>query len=404
VFGDQIVISIGYMVTLCASIPLGILNMDDNIIFQIVGMIFTLLCVGVWAAQFIWLGLNLELMPAFGAGATASTYLSALPTILFNYGFVATIPSWLNEKKKEVSVTKSIWYSSSLATAQYLIFAVLAALSIDFSSGQDAISMIDGGTVPGIWNISKIMTYVFPIANIFTSIPVFSIIVRYNILQIHGIKVPLWFANFLAVILPWILSIPFFAGSGLSQVINWASAIAFCLLNIIIPTTAYISSFHMQSIGKVPLVVFNDEGEHMLVETIDEFAYPLAAVRGFQDSVQRTKRKELEAGLLSMMRGDSVIEIRQKQESIEKEAIDREFNSANGNNNSKRELDDETLSEQQLIQKDHDEGEEVHPIPLLLRMFVMKDEVRWAWILAFLGVACGVLAFVVQVESVLQNN
>ena len=37
--------------------------------------------------------------------------------------------------------------------------------------------------VPGVWAASQICTFIFPIANILTSIPVFSIIIRYNLLE-----------------------------------------------------------------------------------------------------------------------------------------------------------------------------------------------------------------------------
>jgi hypothetical protein len=53
--------------------------------------------------EFVALGLKPALMPAFGEGGGAFTYISALPTILFNYGSVATLPSWLNETPKRWS-------------------------------------------------------------------------------------------------------------------------------------------------------------------------------------------------------------------------------------------------------------------------------------------------------------
>jgi hypothetical protein len=65
--------------------------------------------------------------------------------------------------------------------------------------------------------------FVFPIANIMTSIPVFSIIIRYNLLQLHGVHVPVWVANLFAVVLPWICSLFFFPANLLTQLINWAS-------------------------------------------------------------------------------------------------------------------------------------------------------------------------------------
>jgi len=42
--------------------------------------------------------------------------LNALPwgagSVMFNYGFVVMVPSWLNEKKQTVSVNKTMWTST----------------------------------------------------------------------------------------------------------------------------------------------------------------------------------------------------------------------------------------------------------------------------------------------------
>jgi amino acid permease len=275
-FGDQVVVSLGFLVTLIFSIPLGYINLEDNIGIQVFGMMLTLLCVAIWAAQFIALGIQPSLMPALGTGGSAFTYVSALPTVLFNYGFVATIPSWLNEKKPSVDVSSTIWTAQALATGQYLIFAILAALSINFSAGTDALSMINSGGVEGMWEVSKIMTFIFPIANVYTSIPVFSIIVRYNLLQLDGIKVPVWAANLLAVVLPWVVAVPFFAGNGLSDIINWSSALAFCGLNMILPVLFYVLAQRMIRSGKEPVVL--EEGYENTVD--EEDAAPSADVEG----------------------------------------------------------------------------------------------------------------------------
>jgi hypothetical protein len=68
------------------------------------------------------------------------------------------------------------------------------------------------------------------IANILTSIHVFSIIIRYNILQIQGVKVPVWLANLFAVVAPWVVALPFFPGNLMGSIITWSSAILFVLV------------------------------------------------------------------------------------------------------------------------------------------------------------------------------
>lgn len=157
-FGSDYVITVGYIITLLAAIPLSLWNLDNTIGVQIAGMFLTVVCVIVWVVQFCSLGLQPSYLPAFGDGVLS--YTSVLSTVLFNYGFVCTIPSWLNEKALDVSATKTIWGGQLLASAQYLLFAVFGALAMDFSSGADAISLIDSGNVPGMWEVSKIMTYV----------------------------------------------------------------------------------------------------------------------------------------------------------------------------------------------------------------------------------------------------
>ena len=52
---------------------------------------------------------------------------AVLGTILFNFGFVTTIPSWVNEKKPDVSVNKVVWYSSFACVAIFFLIGELVA-------------------------------------------------------------------------------------------------------------------------------------------------------------------------------------------------------------------------------------------------------------------------------------
>lgn len=58
--------------------------------------------------------------------------------------------------------------------------------------------------------LADVSVYAFPEVVLVSSIPVFSIIVRYNILE-SGLMGKHW-ANFWAVIVPWAIAVPFYTG------------------------------------------------------------------------------------------------------------------------------------------------------------------------------------------------
>ena len=278
-FGDAYVISVGYAVVLAVCIPLGYLNLDDNIGMQVGGMLLTLVCVGVWVADFFSHGVDGANMPATLPGLAWSSYVPLLSTVLFNYGFVATIPSWLNEKSPSVGVTSIITYANIGATLQFLVVAIPAALAFGNLPGCNLLSVINGchrADAPRIefWHASKVMTYIFPIANILTSIPVFSIIIRYNLLQLRvpswccpcgrrlrggaeeedprhpgETAVPVAVANAIAVVAPWVAALPFYVGNELNTLINWSSAMLFVLINMVLPLACYLASRAREDAG-----------------------------------------------------------------------------------------------------------------------------------------------------------
>ena len=75
-----------------------------------------LLCFStVFVAQFVQEGLEFSRVPAFG-----ESYRTMLGSIIFNYAFIVMVPSWLNEKRAEVSVNKTVWTATITSTILYL--------------------------------------------------------------------------------------------------------------------------------------------------------------------------------------------------------------------------------------------------------------------------------------------
>lgn len=88
--------TIGFLVMMVIVIPMGLLNLDDNIYIQIIADIFLVVVTADFIITFILHGIDFSRVPAFKSGGQSAV----LGTIMANYAFVTTVPSWCSEKKK----------------------------------------------------------------------------------------------------------------------------------------------------------------------------------------------------------------------------------------------------------------------------------------------------------------
>jgi len=129
-----------------------------------------------------------------------------------------------------------------------------------FLSGQDLLAAVSSSPVSN--GASLAASYLFPIVALLSGIPVFSIIIRYNLLENGFSKV--W-ANIHAVFMPWAAALCVYSGSLLNDVTTcvrvlvsdvfafalccnvnscrcnrWSAALSFVLLNFSLPLACYI--------------------------------------------------------------------------------------------------------------------------------------------------------------------
>jgi len=180
-----------------------------------------------------------------------------LGNIIFNYAFVTTVPSWVNEKvkanvlsiqqanlnqRKDVSANTSIWASTAISTLLYAVIGLLGGLAFSFDSQQDFLDGLDTETAGGALHvISSICVYLFPAVACLTSVSVYSIVSRYNLLESRICRKGT--ANFWAVIFPWIVAVAFYNGAGLLNVVNWTSLVVSGTVNFIIPIVIFMVAF-----------------------------------------------------------------------------------------------------------------------------------------------------------------
>jgi len=227
-----LVLPLGFVVTIILIIPLGYFNLDDNMIVQKGAFIMACLIFTEWIVEFfIQIGHgSAQHIPVFG-----DRLAPVFGTIMFNYAMVITVPSWCNEKTHSTRINHAIGTSVSLGTLLFLIIGWIGATAYKIDPDGDILSAINSQN-PTI--ISKLCIYFFPLSVVATSIPIYSIIVRYNLLENNICSKPV--ANFVAVILPWLVVLPFYCGNGLQDVINWSTLISNGIVNFIIPFLLYV--------------------------------------------------------------------------------------------------------------------------------------------------------------------
>lgn len=127
----------GFVVTSLITLPMGYFNLDDIMWVQVVAFILTLACWAVWVAASLdspeFKGNNSEwaipTIPAVNDNPVAGSQAAVLGTILFNFGFVTTVPSWVNEKKPHVSVNRTVWISTFCCNLIFFVIGIIGCMA-----------------------------------------------------------------------------------------------------------------------------------------------------------------------------------------------------------------------------------------------------------------------------------
>eukprot|EP00049_Salpingoeca_infusionum_P013279 m.247901 g.247901 ORF g.247901 m.247901 type:complete len:614 (-) comp15402_c1_seq1:776-2617(-) len=261
-WGCHLILSMGFLVALLITLPMGYFNLDDNMIVQVIAFVITILC---WVIWFVCCFFS----PAFAheqwhiPAVTDSTFSWAsqagvIGTILFNFGFVTTVPSWVNEKKAAVSVNKVVWLSTFLCCSIFFLMGVPPAMAFQQHlagpatgscdsppCAQDLMGLYTSDLAPqtlqnshAMHTILLVSVYLFPVAAVLSSIPVFSIVIKYNCIENGWSKRA---AFVWGVLFPWIVAIPLlYQPDALNQFITFSSLIFVSFTDFIVPWGLYI--------------------------------------------------------------------------------------------------------------------------------------------------------------------
>ncbi|KAJ3000660.1 hypothetical protein HDV02_004345 [Globomyces sp. JEL0801] len=217
-FGDDLMLfTLGFFVkhrifnkkvVICLTIPLGISDMDNNMVIQYVAFVFSVLMISQWNSSAIINGLN------------TSNLKIQTPVTLNDYGSVVG--------QKCQRTTSDMVLSLNDIT--------VLCLALGFSNlGSNVLSTLLQYGSPKI--LCQITVYLFAFVMLIPSIPVNLIISKENLVQNDIVNDKI--ATFVSLILPWFISIPFLGGDKLQSFQNWTSLIFVSSSSFIIPVIIY---------------------------------------------------------------------------------------------------------------------------------------------------------------------
>eukprot|EP00746_Dinoflagellata_sp_MGD_P076324 gnl/MRDRNA2_/MRDRNA2_30737_c0_seq1.p1 gnl/MRDRNA2_/MRDRNA2_30737_c0~~gnl/MRDRNA2_/MRDRNA2_30737_c0_seq1.p1 ORF type:complete len:521 (-),score=65.24 gnl/MRDRNA2_/MRDRNA2_30737_c0_seq1:100-1662(-) len=263
-WGCHLVVTAGFALAAMIAIPFGRWNLDDNMVIQIVSFVFTLACWIIWILASLSSN-EMKMIPAVNTEPKTGSQAAVLGTILFNFGFVTTVPSWVNEKRPQVSVNKSLWSSTFFCNLVFVAIGLSGAMAFqdvlqgpvsntcvravkdaNFNCPNDLMQTLTNvQTTPSSWRtnptanfILHFSVYLFPIVAVLSSIPVFSIVIKYNVIE-NGFSAR--FGFLWGVVFPWVAAFPLlYMPDAINQFVNFTSLIVVTFTDFIIPYALYI--------------------------------------------------------------------------------------------------------------------------------------------------------------------
>ena len=112
-----------------------------------------------------------------------------------------------------------IWISTAISTGLYIFYGIFGAMAYPHLASGNILGVMAHDDAAATPVAIKICIYVFSISVIGFGIPLFSVVMRYN-LYLGRMCSHKW-ALFWASIFPWIVSFTLYQGSAFFQFVNW---------------------------------------------------------------------------------------------------------------------------------------------------------------------------------------
>ena len=230
---DYGIVTLGYFLMTVFFLPLGLGDLKETIIVQIVSFLAFFVFMYQFEWEFLHKGYNfIDTVPWIG-----NDFSNLAGVVLFNYAYPITVPSWLVEKKTDVPVNSLLWGTSGLSTVIYIIFGLTAAFAFS-DPGTDTLVVLASDQVT---YTTRIMAAFFGVCIIGCGAPVFCVIVH-NQLVNDGFFSPAM-SLFVGCILPYLVSMWIYQGTMLMSILNWTGLVVNGTVASILPLVLAYHSY-----------------------------------------------------------------------------------------------------------------------------------------------------------------
>lgn len=228
---DVVVFSSSFLLLIVVCAPFAWRNLDDNICLQVVAIL------GLTVLATIWIcfltrqpGFPREIPPVRSSNG------SAIGILLFNFAMMSALPSWANEKCEGVSLGWSLFLSIGYVVVVYSAVGMVgaAAYAPFYHGDENLFSKLNAsGSL-----LARCTVEVYPIVQNLTSIPVFAIFIKYNLMRLTHLGP--FASSLLAFASPLVLSVPFYTGRGFEHVANFGGMAFSSVINFVAPALVYM--------------------------------------------------------------------------------------------------------------------------------------------------------------------
>ena len=232
-------ITLGYLIVVLIFMPTCFQQLDDNVkTVQLLSFVCFVLILLEFTAFFLWQG---HRSASTGGGFhpvpwLGGTYTQLVSVFIFSWSFTMFVPSWLNEKRDNVSVNAVIWSAGIVALIGYMLFGLLCA-SVEAGIVLDNILPLLSQNAP---LLTRIFAHAFALTIIAPGIPVCAVSTRNNLLVSRLFSRRMCY--FLSAILPFLLSFIFSSGTFFANLLVWSSLLFNGLVNFLIPFALYVTA------------------------------------------------------------------------------------------------------------------------------------------------------------------
>ena len=228
---DALLVSAGYMMTLLLLAPLGLLTLEENMFQQKISFAALLLLTAQFLVSFASTGLGDGTVPWIG-----HHWADALGVVIFNFAFCVTVPSWLNEKAPGVSVNHVFWTSTVTATLLYTAVGLMGALAFP-SVPENMLSLM---LTHHVGLTTRVCATVFGVVIIGFGIPIFCVIMRYNLVSGGLCSEPV--AHFWSSFVPWATAWSLYQGSVTLKLLSWSGLVLNGFIDFLMPGLVTLAS------------------------------------------------------------------------------------------------------------------------------------------------------------------